>query len=246
MWFIHLFRHRLSPSTLVNGLAGLSLLVVVVRNTLLVVTEPFPGVARVGTVLNSLALACLAAWIFHRIVVEIPRVQSQARVHEAVDPVVTAVATSGTRILNAMASHTGHTVEGFVSGDAVVPPYSNVEEICASINVHDKAPLVSAVDPRGNISHANWLQYLRNAADDFDRRHERLVAVYSYLDANLVALLHEMSENDLLRQARLFVNLPIGNQTLSFLTASLYTHLEQCRKVEERWVQLRENPGRLE
>ncbi len=85
---------------LVNLLAVVAMLVVSVRTGLLSRPEVFPLGAELGEVANQLGLAYLAAWLFHWLVVMLPRQRQERNAYQSVGPLLLRIGISGWRIID--------------------------------------------------------------------------------------------------------------------------------------------------
>lgn len=208
-------------------LAAVSVVFVATRTVLLTTPEPFPGLARMGDVGYDLALAYLAGWIFHLLVVVLPRRADRRRVHVAAVPTVDRLAATAERIGRAVANASGQpwperpAVEALSAMFGAVAPYG-------------PAPLVIAFEAGARPVAATWLQYLNYELDRASQDQDRLVALYPYLDSDLIVLLRALDDSPFVLMTRSMhrPDIPVRNVDLSVLADSFSDYLSRCDAIK--------------
>jgi hypothetical protein len=212
---------------IVDALAAAALVAVTARTLLLDVPEPFWGASRFGELVSNLALAYIAAWIFNLLVVEIPRIQNEAAIHDALESLVRQAAGHASAIIRNMEQEAQKLVP---SVDA-----ENIALLCATLHPGGQAPLILGVNADGSYRNATWKEYLRYESHRAEQVHERLIPGYLYFDAALIALLLDAKQSSFLYVVRQFSALPLSNDNLSFVANSLREYDDKCNAIQSYW-----------
>lgn len=213
------------PVGLINWLAIGSLVLVISRILLLDVPEPIWGLARTGEILNNLALAYLAAWIFHLIVIERPRVAARRRVAAAYRDDFLEVAGKGGLLLEAVARKKLKSA----------PPNPTLEEVtalCASVNRGSRAPYYHF---RGKLTSEtlDWIEYFdRHLASARDAQ-ERLSPALPFLEPETIAMLRSVNNSDFEKFIKNCVDHGLIADTLRGMAPALYSYVQECNQLSD-------------
>ncbi|MCA1703568.1 MAG: hypothetical protein LC808_10045, partial [Actinobacteria bacterium] len=99
-----------------------------IRTYLLSYPEIFSLGAELGDVVNQLGLAYIAAWIFHWLVVELPRQRQQRDAYQSAGPLLLQIGISGWMILDLLYQQAGK------AAPKDVPDRNTLEEVLSRID----------------------------------------------------------------------------------------------------------------
>lgn len=211
--------------SLINWLAIASVVLVISRALLLDVPEPIWGFARTGEILNNLALAYLAAWIFHLIVIERPRASARRRVVAAYRDDLLEVAGKGGLLLEAIATKK-------LKSAPPTPTLEEVTALCASVNRGSRAPFYHF---RGRLTSEtlDWIEYFDRHLMSARDAQERLSPALPFLEPETIAMLRSVSNSDFERFIKNCVDHGFVADTLRDLAPTLHSYVQQCNQLRD-------------
>ncbi|HZM81784.1 MAG TPA: hypothetical protein VFC19_39185 [Candidatus Limnocylindrales bacterium] len=168
------------------------------------------------------SLAYIGAWLFHWLIVVIPRKEDRRHILGAAGPLLRQSAGGAQAIVSALEN----AVQNAKTADP--PSADEIRQLCASVNPQSQGPLVLA-----NGTYATWMQYLAYEVAQRDRLHQKLIPAYPYLDAELIELLWKVSEASFAKQVTQInsITIPVANPDLGWLAESLVAYADTCRNV---------------
>ena len=205
---------------LINWLAVGSIILVIARAVLLDIPEPMPGVARTGEIVNNLALAYLAAWIFHLIVIERPNRAARRRVVAAYEEDFLEVAGKGRLLLTAIALKKGKSVP-------TQPILAEVVALCASVHRVSRAPsyVFRGVLTSGTL---DWIEYFQGHMASAKEAQERLLPALPFLEPETVALLRSLRNSEFDKFIHNCGTYGFVADSLEDLAPSLFSYVRDC------------------
>jgi hypothetical protein len=202
-------------SLLVNVIAIAALVYVIVRTTLVDVSDVIPGGVTYWSVLQDLALAYLAAWIFNLLVIEIPRRRDRRRIFASVGWIVGLIAQTGLFYIDKMASEVG------------LPAFAGTDE---QRTQQDIDQMCAAIDP--NIPYTPWPEYgtwyelLKRQINKATGLHERLTPWLPYFDAEIQSHINAVLFSTLVMSLE---ELPrIANASMAEMSGQMFQHWQAC------------------
>ncbi|MCY0930896.1 hypothetical protein OTB20_32830 [Streptomyces sp. H27-H1] len=214
----HLLFRALKTHPAINWIAATALVIVIVQQWLLTTPQLFAGGAAVGEVLFDLSLATLAAWVFHLVVVVIPRLRAERLLLAQEHGHLRGASGAAAAVLRAMSASAGNPLPDPLPALTLAKVTTICENVDLQVSPEDFAP-------------GSWQDYLVYEADRATRRHQRIEAAYAFLPVELVAILRGLAAHAYVKQIEALKNLPMSNEHPEFLAPSLYAYLQKCSEL---------------
>lgn len=212
---------------LIDVVAVIAFATVVLRTSLQGIPQLFPGGARIGEVLSQLSVGYLGAWLFHLLVIVLPRRSDQRLIFRTCDRLIHVA--SGTGFLVMIFAVTE---EQFIPN---TPDRDALRRACKKVNPNARARSGGVkMDRLGRPVPISWLEYVEQDLEQSGKALRDLQPFYPYLDAETIALLNEVSSHFL---RILFDGTskfgPIGHDDFSPYEKYMFEYWELCNRLTD-------------
>lgn len=177
------------PERVVNALAFVAGATVIIRTFLLDVPEVFPAGAELGEVIYQLGFAYLGAWIFHKVVVEVPRRRQQKRAYRAIGPQILRMSTVGQYILDELCKQAKER-------PPESPTSENLSPILAKINPSQPSITHMTLFPV-RFPQINAIEYMQKMTATITNGKSDVAPLIPYLNDETWPMIHQIDSSTL-------------------------------------------------
>lgn len=172
---------------LFDVVAIIAVVTVGLRTSLQEEPQLFPGGARIGEVLSQLSVGYLGAWLFHLLVIVLPKRCDQRLIFRTCDSLINVA--SGTGFLTMIFAVAG---EQFIQNS---PDRNALQRACKRVDPNAQARSGVKMDRLGRPTPISWLEYVEQDLEQSAKALRDLQPFYPYLEAETIALLNEVSRH---------------------------------------------------